>query len=352
MMIRAIGLSSLPVSSTGSQIASPKTITVADVVRTPTSGKSVIVVGRPRVWPIACSRWLRPNRVKSGMFRDRVDQKAIMPMSEIGKIFQKSGPQPSLPGSSTTGPRPPACQIIQTMRPRKTTIRNGAAQFSNFLIASMPQTTMIMLRAQKMAKLSHRVHGWAAASPMPIEIVAAPVHPTASPVSVLSSAPTTANSAVPPIQVWMPNQPQATKARISAGRLAPYVPNDARAMTGYGMPVLGARVADRQHRDQDEDVGQEDREQRLVPGHPERDQAGGQQPRRDVDRHADPQGQVVVGGPGPLLDRDRGQVLVVEPRAFQRRVDLGQELHAPVGPHDLFLYRHRIRLPPQLSLSG
>ena len=42
------------------------------------------------------------------------------------------------------------------------------------------------------------------------------VRPSAS-----SSAPTTANSAVPPIQVWMPNQPQATKARIRAGRLAP-----------------------------------------------------------------------------------------------------------------------------------
>ena len=73
-------------------------MTVADVVRTPTSGKSVMVVGRPIAWPSACSRWLRPNRVKSGMFRDRVDQKAIMPISAGGKIFQKSEPQPSLPG--------------------------------------------------------------------------------------------------------------------------------------------------------------------------------------------------------------------------------------------------------------
>ncbi len=31
----------------------------------------------------------------------------------------------------------------------------------------------------------------------------------------------TAKIAVPPIQVWMPNQKQATKARIRAGRLAP-----------------------------------------------------------------------------------------------------------------------------------
>ena len=31
-------------------------------------------------------------------------------------------------------------------------------------------------------------------------------------------------SASPPIQVWMPNQPQATSARMSAGRLEPIVP--------------------------------------------------------------------------------------------------------------------------------
>ena len=111
--------------------------------------------------------------------------------------------------------------IIQTMRTRKTTIRNGAAQPSNFLIASMPHRMIMMLSAQKMAKHSHSVHGWAGASPKPRAIAGAPVQPEASPVSVRSSAPTTANSAVPPIQVWMPNQPQATKARIRAGRLAP-----------------------------------------------------------------------------------------------------------------------------------
>ena len=44
--------------------------------------------------------------------------------------------------------------------------------------------------------------------------------------------------APPPIQVWMPNQPHATPARISAGRFAPNTPNDARAKTGNGMPYL------------------------------------------------------------------------------------------------------------------
>ncbi len=35
-------------------------------------------------------------------------------------------------------------------------------------------------------------------------------------------------TASPPIQVWMPNQPQATSARSSAGMLAPSVPKEAR----------------------------------------------------------------------------------------------------------------------------
>ncbi len=45
--------------------------------------------------------------------------------------------------------------------------------------------------------------------------------------------------ASPPIQVWMPNQPHATNARTTAGRLAPRMPKEARAKTGKGMPYLG-----------------------------------------------------------------------------------------------------------------
>ena len=36
----------------------------------------------------------------------------------------------------------------------------------------------------------------------------------------------------------MPNQPHATSARISAGKLDPLVPYAARANTGNGMPYL------------------------------------------------------------------------------------------------------------------
>src|SRR6266478_3267277 len=45
-------------------------------------------------------------------------------------------------------------------------------------------------------------------------------------------------SASPPIHAWMPNQPQATSARISAGTFEPSVPYAARANTGNGMPYL------------------------------------------------------------------------------------------------------------------
>src|SRR5258705_630417 len=45
-------------------------------------------------------------------------------------------------------------------------------------------------------------------------------------------------SASPPIQAWMPNQPQATIARISAGTFDPRVPYAARAKTGNGIPYF------------------------------------------------------------------------------------------------------------------
>ena len=44
--------------------------------------------------------------------------------------------------------------------------------------------------------------------------------------------------AAPPIQVWIPNHPQATRARRMDGMCAPWVPQLARARTGNGMPYL------------------------------------------------------------------------------------------------------------------
>ena len=155
-----IGLSNLPTSATGSQIGAPNTTVLADVTSTAISGKTVMVVGRPSAWPIACSRWLRPKRVKSGMLSERVDQNAIMPISAGGKtLIQKSVPQPRVPWSSTSGPKPPAEIVIQMSRKTATIRTNGAAQFSNRRIASMPRRMIAMLKAQNTMKLSHSVHG-------------------------------------------------------------------------------------------------------------------------------------------------------------------------------------------------
>ena len=49
---------------------------------------------------------------------------------------------------------------------------------------------------------------------------------------------TSASSASPPIQVWIPNQPHATIARSIAGMLAPRTPKLARQSTGKEMPYL------------------------------------------------------------------------------------------------------------------
>ena len=48
--------------------------TVALVMSTPIAANTDIVVGSATTWPTICSRWLRPKRVKSGMFSDSVAQ--------------------------------------------------------------------------------------------------------------------------------------------------------------------------------------------------------------------------------------------------------------------------------------
>src|SRR5437763_1291644 len=151
------GLSNFPVSVTGSQMGAPYTFCVAAVISTATRGNSVMVVGRPSTWPSAWARWLLPNRVKSGMLSDSVDQNAIIPISAGGNSTnQKLLPQPTLPGSLRIGPKPPALPTIQASSPSATISTNGAAQFSNRRTAFIPRRMMKMLIAQKIAKLSHR----------------------------------------------------------------------------------------------------------------------------------------------------------------------------------------------------
>src|SRR5262249_15938533 len=68
------GCWNLPTSTTGSHMDWPKIIGLADVIMTPMAANTVMVVGNATTWPTICSRWLRPNRVKSCILSDSVAQ--------------------------------------------------------------------------------------------------------------------------------------------------------------------------------------------------------------------------------------------------------------------------------------
>src|SRR5258705_710847 len=85
---------------------------------------------------------------------------------------------------------------------------------------------MKMLRPQNRRNDSHSVVVWPAAP--------APSRVGQPGTTVLKNV----YSASPPIQAWIPNQPQATSARINAGTLEPKVPYAARANTGNGIPYF------------------------------------------------------------------------------------------------------------------
>ena len=97
--------------------------------------------------------------MKSGMFSDRVDQNAIMAISDGVNTRQNPGPQPSRDGCDSSGPKPPALAAIQTSKATNTTSTAGAAQFSNRRTASMPRQMMPTWITQNTANESHSVHG-------------------------------------------------------------------------------------------------------------------------------------------------------------------------------------------------
>ncbi len=90
-----IGCENCPTSFTGSQSSSVfacgKTTTAADVIKIPIAAKMTIVVGSATVCPTTCSRWLFPNRVKSGMFRLSVAQNPIIAV-RLGTKIGKNSP--------------------------------------------------------------------------------------------------------------------------------------------------------------------------------------------------------------------------------------------------------------------
>ena len=73
------------------------------------------------------------------MFSDSVAQKPIMPIRDGKKTGQKSAPQPSFDGWSSSGPKPPALTAIQTSSTSAPTMTKGAAQFSKRRRVSMPR---------------------------------------------------------------------------------------------------------------------------------------------------------------------------------------------------------------------
>ena len=81
-------------------------IAVALVIITPIAANSDIVVGSATTWPMICSRWLRPKRVKSGMLSDSVAQKPIIAVSDGTNTGKNSPKVWNLPGCASSGPRP------------------------------------------------------------------------------------------------------------------------------------------------------------------------------------------------------------------------------------------------------
>ena len=77
---------------------------MALVIRTPIAANTDIVVGSATTWPIICSRWLRPKRVKSGMLSDSVAQKPIMAVSDGQNTGRNSAIVGNLPGCESSGP--------------------------------------------------------------------------------------------------------------------------------------------------------------------------------------------------------------------------------------------------------
>src|SRR5712692_4105852 len=148
------------------------------------------------------------------MLSATVAQNPTMPVSDGMKNRTKSAVSWNLLGALRTGPKPPASDVIHQSISRPTQSMNGAATPSRTLMVSMPRQTTSMLSPQKKKKQAH----------IPDEDPLAAGHRICSMVKI----------ACPPIQVLMPNQPQATRARSTAGTLAPRTPNEARTNTGKG----------------------------------------------------------------------------------------------------------------------
>ena len=224
------GCENCPTSLTGSHASAGfmfgNTIKAAEVIRMPIAANNVIVVGNATTCPITCSRWLLPNRVKSGMFKLSVAQNPIIAVNEGINTGQNSPNVRNLPGSLSRKPTPPAWYNIHASSNPVIINTYGAAQFSTIRNRSIPLKIMAIFMAQKIANESHSVG------------VCPPTGPPSKVAQPGINAAKNVCKACPPIHACMPNQPHATIALIKAGRFDPTVPYAARANTGNGMPYF------------------------------------------------------------------------------------------------------------------
>ena len=162
------------------------------------------------------------------MFRDKVAQNPTMPVNAGKKNAKKEGLSLNFEGCSRIGPRPLPASMAQNNKANAASGRKTALNTINFLMLSTPRYTTYMFNNQKRKNMI--------AGP-----VSKPKESGKTCGKVSSEGIHRRNiwyKAKPPIQVCIPNQPQATMARRIAGILAPLVPKLALAKTGNGIPYL------------------------------------------------------------------------------------------------------------------
>src|SRR2546430_14049164 len=141
------------------------------------------------------------------MFNETVAQKPTTPVSEGMKKRKNSLRLWTFVAVASMGPRQTALLRAQRRRASPMSSRNGAEMPCKKRMVSIPRRITRTLRNQKKTKQ-----------------MAGPDEKRAQ---EGASATIMALMASPPIQVWMPNQPQATRARSMAAALAATQPNQA-----------------------------------------------------------------------------------------------------------------------------
>src|SRR5918994_3156649 len=133
-------------------------------------------------------------------------EKVIQYPTCAARLVQKSDQNDALPCWSSaevenTLATPPPATNPQIRSATPPPIKSGAENDSNHFTPSMPVRMMTSCIAQKTTKAMKVCPG----------MLTQPPH----------AAVTRASRAAPPSQVWMPNQPQATRALAMAAKLAP-----------------------------------------------------------------------------------------------------------------------------------